>query len=166
MSHRALPGMVVTSARNDLPVLLSIPHAGRDYPGWLMAAAWSGRPSLEPLEDPLVDRLAWRALAAGFGAVIATCPRAAIDCNRAEDELDPILIDDTPSAERGSRARGGLGLIPSRTARHGHLWRSRIDREEVERRLDEISALAPDVLVRVTGFTFGISHEPSGLVQI
>ena len=125
-------------SRGGLPLLLSVAHSGRDYPAWLGAAAWGGRASLEPLEDPLVDRLAWRALAAGHGAVIARTPRAAIDCNRAEDELDPALVEGAPPAPAGSRARAGLGLVPSRTAQHGPLWRRTIDLEEVERRLEAV----------------------------
>ncbi len=128
-----LPGPLLHPPRIGLPVLLSVPHAGRDYPDWLMAEACAGRPSLEPLEDPLIDRLAWRALAKGFGAVIAAAPRAAIDCNRAEDDLDPLLVDGAPP--RAAGARRGLGLVPSHTARHGMLWRRRLSLAEVEVRV-------------------------------
>ena len=137
MPHPAFPAPALHPARNGLPLLLSIAHAGRDYPQWLAASAFDGRASLEPLEDPLVDRLAWRAIAAGYGAVVALAPRAMIDCNRAEDDLDPALIDGAPPAPAEGRARLGLGLIPSRTARHGPLWRRRLSRAEVETRLDQ-----------------------------
>lgn len=137
MPHPALPAPALHPARNGWPLLLSIAHAGRDYPQWLAASAHDGRAALEPLEDPLVDRLAWRALAAGFGAVVALSPRAAIDCNRAEDDLDPALIDGAPPAPAEGRARLGLGLIPSRTACHGPLWRRRLSRADVEARLDQ-----------------------------
>ena len=69
--------------RGTLPVLLSVPHSGRDYPEWLIDSASAGHDALATLEDPLVDRLVWRALGRGCGAVIARAPRAAIDCNRA-----------------------------------------------------------------------------------
>src|SRR5829696_2636481 len=95
----------------DLPVLLSVPHSGRDYPDWLVALAPGGREALAPLEDPLVDRLAWRALSRGLGAVIARSPRAAIDCNRAEDEIDPAVIEGRPGRPLTARARGGLGIV-------------------------------------------------------
>ena len=88
-----LASPIVHAPRSELPVLLSVPHSGRDYPAWLIAMAAGGRPALESLEDPLVDRLAWRALGRGLGAVIARAPRAAVDCNRAETELDPAVID-------------------------------------------------------------------------
>jgi len=123
-------------------VLLSIPHAGRDYPAWLLAMARGGRRSLQPLEDPLVDRLAWRAINQGVGAVVAQAPRAAIDCNRAEDEVDPALVPDFAArwtASRPSaRTRSGLGIVPSKTAAHGHLWRRQLTGEELEHRLAQV----------------------------
>jgi N-formylglutamate amidohydrolase len=127
-------------ARNGLPVLLSIPHSGRDYPEWLLAEARHGRRALASLEDPLVDRLAWRAIAAGFGAVIARTPRGAIDCNRAPDELDPAAIAADAAtgdggAPSGPRARHGLGIIASRTQRHGQLWRRPLPRQRFAERL-------------------------------
>ena len=136
--HQPLPGPVVHPPRGDAPVLMSIPHSGRDYPDWLIEMSRSGRKSLHPLEDPLVDRLAWRAMAHGVGAVIAQSPRAAVDCNRAEDEVDPTLIGSArnqPVAQPSARARGGLGIVPSRTALHGHLWRRGMSADELEQRL-------------------------------
>lgn len=93
---------------------------------------------MEILEDPLVDRLCWRAIGAGFGAIIQNVPRAVIDCNRGEEEVDPAAIEDISPAPVGPRARYGLGLIPSRTHRHGTLWRQRIGRTELERRIEEV----------------------------
>lgn len=123
--------------RSALPVLLSIPHSGRSYPDWLVRQARTGLASLEALEDPLVDRLAWRAIAAGHGAVIATAPRAAVDCNRSPDDVDPALIVGTASNAASRRAASGLGIIPSRVASHGRLWKSPTTRADLERRLDE-----------------------------
>ena len=117
-----------------------MPHSGRDYPPWLIANAAGGKPALESLEDPLVDRLVWRALAGGIGAVIARAPRAAIDCNRCADEIDPAVIADAAGDAVGARARGGLGIVPSRSAPHGRLWRRPIDLAELERRIAEAHA--------------------------
>ena len=77
---------------------------------------------LETLEDRLVDRLVWRATAAGATAFIARAPRAEIDLNRDEREIDPALIaPPLPSGAlvQSARTRGGLGLIPSRIAGAG-----------------------------------------------
>jgi N-formylglutamate amidohydrolase len=132
------PPPIVHPARNGLPLLLSVPHSGRAYDGALDARAAQGRRSLEELEDPLVDRLVWRAISAGFGAVVQPVPRAAIDCNRDEEEVDPAAIEGISPAPIGPRARHGLGLIPSRTHKHGALWRRPIDRAELKRRIEQV----------------------------
>ena len=124
--------------RGSLPILLSIPHAGRDYDAEVLANAAQGRRALEMLEDPLVDRLCWRAISAGIGAVVQNIPRAVIDCNRDEEEVDPAAIAGISPAPVGPRARYGLGLVPSRTHRHGSLWRRPVDRAELQRRIDEV----------------------------
>ena len=132
------PPPIVHPPRGPLPVLLSVPHSGRDYDAALIANAAQGRLSLETLEDPLVDRLAWRAIAAGVAAVIQRVPRAAIDCNRDEEEVDPAAILGISPAPVGPRARHGLGLVPSRTHRHGRLWRHPIERTELARRIEQV----------------------------
>jgi N-formylglutamate amidohydrolase len=118
-------------------VLLSVPHSGRDYPGWLIDMASGGRPALASLEDPLVDRLAWRAVNRGVGAVVARAPRAAVDCNRAEDEVDPAVIEGRSRERLTARARGGLGIVPARTPHHGFLWRRAIGSAQLEDRLEQ-----------------------------
>jgi N-formylglutamate amidohydrolase len=132
-----LSAPIVHEPRGDLPVILSVPHSGRDYPRWLVQMAGGGRPSLELLEDPLVDRLIWRALKRGCGAVIAQAPRAAIDCNRAEEEVDPSVIEGARRGRVSARARGGLGIVPARTPQHGYLWRRAVSPKQLEARLDQ-----------------------------
>lgn len=133
----ALPSPIIHEPRGDLPVLLSVPHSGRDYPDWLVALASAGKPSLTVLEDPWVDRLVWRALQRGCGAVIARAPRAAIDCNRAEDEVDPSIVEGARRGRVSARARGGLGIVPTRTQQHGYLWRRAISPTQLDERLSQ-----------------------------
>ena len=132
------PPPTIKPSRGSLPVMLSVPHAGREYDDRILANAAQGRMALETLEDPLVDRLCWRAIAAGIGAVIQNVPRAVIDCNRDEEEVDPGAIAGISPAPVGARARYGLGLVPSRTQRHGTLWRRKIDRQELNRRIEQV----------------------------
>nr|WP_314445342.1 N-formylglutamate amidohydrolase [uncultured Sphingomonas sp.] len=134
-SHDLAPPRLIPGS-GSLPIVLSVPHSGRVYPDWLIRLSRRGRESLFPLEDPLVDRLVWRAQALGIACVIADAPRAAIDCNRGEDELDAGVISLPPGAgSDGWRVRAGLGLIPGRLAAGGELWRRRIGRGELEARL-------------------------------
>lgn len=154
---RRFPPPTIHPPRGSLPVMLSVPHAGREYDSDVLANAAQGRRALETLEDPLVDRLCWRAIAAGMGAVVQHVPRAVIDCNREESEVDPAAVDGISPAPVGQRARFGLGLVPSRTHRHGALWRRPIARAELKRRIEQVhrpyhSALAEALEVLVLRF--------------
>jgi len=133
----SLSSPIIRQPRGDLPVILSVPHSGREYPDWLIAMASGGRDALSSLEDPFIDRLVWRAVQRGVGAVIARSPRAAIDCNRAEDEIDPAVVDGARRGRVTARARGGLGIVPARTQQHGFLWRRAIDLQQLHERLDQ-----------------------------
>ena len=119
------------------PVLLSVPHGGRDYDPALLAALRVPASAIRPLEDRFADRLADGAVAASVPAIIATLPRLAIDLNRGPDDLDPDSV--CGGARRGSppsaKARGGLGLIPTRLAGVGPLWRKPFAVEDVAARL-------------------------------
>jgi N-formylglutamate amidohydrolase len=142
MTEPALPPFFrVGPERPASPVILSVPHAGRDYGPHLLKAARLSQTVLESLEDRLVDRLVWRATSAGATAFIARAPRAEIDLNRDEREIDPALV--APPLPSGSlvqsaRTRGGLGLVPSRITGSGPIWRERIPREELARRIERI----------------------------
>lgn len=135
---RRYPAPTIHAPRGSLPVLLSVPHAGREYGADLLANAARGRQSLESLEDPLVDRLCWRAISAGIGAVVQDVARAAIDCNRDESELDPASVEGLSAGPVGQRARFGLGLVPSRTHRHGALWRRPIAQAALRQRIEQV----------------------------
>lgn len=132
------PASVEVIAGRGGPVLLSVPHSGRDYEGDLLAHSRLGRASLERLEDPLVDRLVAGLIDRGFGAVVARVPRALIDVNRALDELAPAAISGRRGDPPTARARAGLGVIPTRLAGIGELWRGPIDEAEFERRVASV----------------------------
>ena len=57
------PFMRVGPGTAASPVVLSVPHAGRAYSRTLLDASRLPRETLETLEDRLVDRLVWRAVA-------------------------------------------------------------------------------------------------------
>ncbi len=130
--------LVEKIAGRGSPILLSVPHSGREYPPKLIARSRLGLAVLERLEDPLVDHLVAGAIDRGVGAVIARAPRALIDVNRGVDELDPSAIIGRHGEPKTARARAGLGLIPTRLAGVGALWRSAIDEAELEWRLAEV----------------------------
>jgi N-formylglutamate amidohydrolase len=141
MSDSPSPFRRLGPEKPSSPVVVSVPHAGRAYSDGLLASARLPRARLESLEDRLVDRLVWRAVEGGAAALIAESPRAEIDLNRDERELDPDMVQPRPAAHstvESPRTRGGLGLIPARIAGSGAIWRQRIAAAEVARRVELI----------------------------
>ena len=136
-----------------LPVMIAVPHAGRAYPGEVLAQMRDPEPCQLRLEDRFVDALGIElAKASGTGLLVAQAPRAMLDLNRAEDDVDwgMVLSPKEHSAKRGNaahyppsngtnaRARSGLGLVPRRLPGFGEIWRQQLDREELDRRIDRI----------------------------
>lgn len=120
------------------PVVLAVPHAGRDYPAALRASALLPVERLEQLEDRLADRLITDAVAAGATAFVATRPRCWIDLNRDEREIDPAMVEPSPRSEQllaSAKVRGGLGLIPRRVAGGGEILRGRLHLADVRARI-------------------------------
>src|ERR671916_47811 len=133
------------------PVVLSVPHAGRDYSPALLKSARLPLAKLETLEDRLVDRLAWRAVSDGAVAIVARAPRAEIDLNRDEREVDPNMVTPPPPARtllQSSRIRGGLGLIPAQVSGSGSIWTRRISAAELARRIETIHRTYHEAIAR------------------
>jgi N-formylglutamate amidohydrolase len=120
------------------PLVIAVPHAGRLYPPEMMAAARLPQSALETIEDRHADLLVADAVAAGAVAIVARPARAYIDLNRDERELDPAILS-TRSLPGDwsvtSKVTGGLGVVPSRIAAGGAVWRRPLDRAEVEDRI-------------------------------
>lgn len=120
------------------PVVLSVPHAGRDYPLALRAALRVPVTALIPLEDRHVDAVALAALGSET-MLVQRVARAWIDLNRSEQERDPGIDDGARRQAmpmQSARTRGGLGLVPRRVSGAGEIWRRRLDGEEVMARIE------------------------------
>jgi len=145
----SIPGLdepaysVHAPAASRLPVVIAVPHGGRRYPPDVMARLRHPEIAALRLEDRLVDRLG-EALAreTGAGLVLAHAPRAMLDLNRAEDDVDwDMLGIPAPKAPPANgRARSGLGLVPRRLPGMGDIWRGRLSWAEVEARIAGIHA--------------------------
>jgi len=118
------------------PVVLSTPHAGRDYPLQLRAALRVPLAALRPLEDRHIDTVA---IAARHSETlfVAERARAWIDLNRAEHERDPKLDDGARGMPQpqSAKLRSGLGLVPRRVGSSGDIWQRRLSCEEVTARI-------------------------------
>jgi N-formylglutamate amidohydrolase len=116
------------------PVVLSVPHAGRDYPLTLRAALRAPFAALTALEDRYVDKVALAARG-NETIIIQHAPRAWIDLNRAEHDRDPRLDDGAAAGHLSAKVRSGIGLVPRRTSAAGELWRRRLGADEVMARI-------------------------------
>ncbi len=127
----------------DFPVLVSVPHAGRDYAPAIHDNLAVPAASLVRLEDRYADRLVTGAVAAGFTTLVAREPRAWIDLNRGHRELDADMLSGVPRhqlPEPSRKVRGGLGLVPRRLNGTGELWRRKWTWDDVRQRVDHSHA--------------------------
>jgi N-formylglutamate amidohydrolase len=116
------------------PVVLSVPHAGRDYPPALIAALRVPLAMLVGLEDRYVDAVAMAARR-GETMLVQRRARAWIDLNRSERERDPRVDTGAFPRAGSARLRSGLGLVPLRSGQSGELWRGRFAGVEIDARI-------------------------------
>lgn len=134
--------------RLRLPVLVAVPHAGRAYPPCVTARMRDPALAQLRLEDRYADRLGVRiARETGAALLVAHAPRALLDLNRAEDDVDWDMIEGgrpdsaappAPGQGGNARARSGLGLVPRRLPGSGEIWRGRLAPEELAARVEGI----------------------------
>ncbi|UZK67583.1 N-formylglutamate amidohydrolase [Sphingomonas sp. M1-B02] len=124
------------SAEPPSPIILSVPHAGREYPLQLRAALRVPLVALRGLEDRYVDALALDARDTET-MFVARRARAWIDLNRSEQERDPRLDDGANSigVPQSAKLRSGLGLVPRRVGNSGDIWQRRLSADEVALRI-------------------------------
>ena len=133
------PGFAVHNTTPlNLPVLVSVPHAGRDYPDEIFASLRLPAAALLRLEDRYADLLTREVVSGGVPTIIAHRARAWIDLNRDERDIDVDMVSgldrhDYPTASL--KQRGGLGLIPRRLAGEGDIWQRQLTITEVETRI-------------------------------
>lgn len=142
----AAPAFTLTMPlRLRLPVLIAVPHAGRAYPPAVVARMRDPVLAQLRLEDRYVDRIGVEiARQTGAGLLVAHAPRALLDLNRAEDDIDWDMIEGGRSAAivtvdtahgANRRARSGLGLVPRRLPGSGEIWRGRLTADELAGRI-------------------------------
>lgn len=141
MRPRTIPPTAIAVNRPAVrgPVIVSVPHAGRIYPPEILAAARVDQAQLERLEDSWCDLIAAGAVDAGATVVQALWARAVADLNRAEGQMAPgevALPLRTQFSAPGRKERAGLGVVPTRLADCGPLWKRPIDHAGLHWRLE------------------------------
>lgn len=105
------PVIVRAAATGAVPVIVDSPHSGMDWPADFAPSA--PREAILTTWDAFVDELWGDAPDEGATLIAATFPRAYVDVNRAEDDIDPELLATpwpAPLRPTAYTARG-MGLI-------------------------------------------------------
>ncbi|MEM9579674.1 MAG: N-formylglutamate amidohydrolase [Pseudomonadota bacterium] len=127
--HTAMPEKLTSS------VVFASPHSGRDYSWAFMRRSALSELAIRSSEDAFVDQLIDGAPLLGCPLLTATVPRAFVDMNRSDDELDPALIDGVKKSSHNPRVASGLGVIPRVVANGRAIYRGKLSLDEARSRL-------------------------------
>lgn len=133
--HR-LAFQITHPERRTTSVVFASPHSGRDYPRSFLKQSALNEHAIRSSEDAFVDDLFESAPAHGAPLLCASVPRAYVDLNRSEDELDPALIEGVRKAGHNPRVASGLGVVPRVVANGQVIYTGKISREEADRRIE------------------------------
>ncbi len=117
-------------------VVFSSPHSGNEYPEDLLAMTRLDSHAIRSSEDAFVDRLFARAPDFGAPLLAARFPRAYVDLNRADTELDPALVRGVRYHGINPRIAAGLGVIPRVVGGHRAIRSGKMSLQEANRRLN------------------------------
>ncbi len=123
------PAVCSTSA------IFASPHSGRNYPKAFLKQTILGGQTIRSSEDAFVDGLIAAAPDLGAQSILATMPRAWLDLNRAEDELDPAVVSGAPRLPHNPRVASGLGVIPRVVANGRAIYRGKLPLSEAQMRI-------------------------------
>lgn len=134
---QALPAVLVDAPRGPaVPVVVESPHSGLELPADFGTAAPLS--AIQTTWDAFVDELWGDAPDAGATLLRATFPRAYIDVNRAEDDIDETLLGEpwpvalTPT----DYTKRGMGLIRRNALPDVPMYDRRLSVAEVRSRLE------------------------------
>ena len=146
------------------PVVVSVPHAGRDYPAEMQALLTVPLARLTALEDRHVDAVA--SLAAGQEImIVARRARGWIDLNRSpardrDPQVDAGADPRSFAAQASDKVRSGIGLIPRRAGGADNMWRRKLNDAEVAARIAQDHApyhAALDAALAAVHARFGVA---------
>lgn len=128
-----IPRAVTTS------VVFASPHSGRHYPAKFREDSILDERVLRSSEDAYMDELIESAPDLGARSLIAEYPRAYVDLNRSETELDPAVLSGMRRGYVASpRVNSGLGVIPRVVSNGRPIYSGKIPLAEGQKRLREV----------------------------
>ena len=128
-------------AHLGVPLVISSPHSGRDYPASFLAASRLNPCELRRSEDSFIDVLFSDAPDIGVPMLAARFPRAYVDVNRGPFELDPDMfytpLPDYVDSE-SKYVAAGLGTIARLVASDTEIYRERLSFAEARHRIETL----------------------------
>ena len=120
------------------PLVVASPHSGRNYPKSFLEMSKLTPAQLRIGEDSYIDELI--APLAGYDIPIlsADFPRCFVDVNRGPDEIPPEYASKAYIGTRptSSRARAGLGVVPSRIALNQDIYQKPLSYLQAKNRIE------------------------------
>jgi len=116
-------------------VIFASPHSGRSYPNTFLKQTILDELGVRSSEDAYVDDLIAAAPDLGAQTILANLPRAYIDLNRAEDELDAAVVAGVPRMGHNPRVASGLGVIPRVVSNGRAIYRGKLTLAEAQMRV-------------------------------
>lgn len=129
---------LVEPERVTTPIIVASPHSGRYYPWSFMRRTVLDERSIRSSEDAYMDELVASAPSLGAPLLCAEYPRAFLDLNRGEDELDPAIVEGVRFVSQNPRIASGLGVIPRVVANGRMIYRGKLPHEEAASRIETI----------------------------
>lgn len=132
------PIEILAPSNLSSPVIYASPHSGRRYPPDLLRQTRLDRQALRQSEDSYVDLIFDTAPQLGSPLLRALFPRAYVDVNRSQLELDPrMFADPVPKASdsRSNRVLAGLGVVPRIVADGQDIYSRKLTYIDARRRI-------------------------------
>ncbi len=117
-------------------VVVSCPHAGRNYPDNLVAVSIAKLEAMRDLEDFAVDKLLSGLDNTAIGGINNNIARAYLDVNRPKDAIDPRMFKEPiTSAKQSGKVLAGYGLLPRLTGARAPIHANLLPAHEVPKRI-------------------------------
>ena len=126
---------------DGLPLLITSPHSGAHYSDAFIDHSLLNAHLIRQSEDMYVDALFEGTPELRANLLAAQYPRAFVDLNRGENEIDPdLVVEDIPSHKDQSlpRVQAGLGTIPSIVAEDTPIYDDKLSIVEIRARIRDI----------------------------
>ena len=123
----------------SVPLVISSPHSGLNYPADFVKNSALSRQKLRSSEDCFVDEIFRHAPNVGAPLLKALFPRVFVDVNRGPFELDPTMFDASlPNyvTTKNQRICAGLGTVAKVVSNGDEVYKNKLDFGEVKKRIE------------------------------